>query len=209
MIRLLIVDDHQIVVAGIKTALAHEGAIEVVATAGTARECLEIVCSIPVDVALLDINLPDKDGIDLCKEVKTFSKDTRVIGLTTYSQVSFIEQMVRNGADGYLYKNTSEDELIRAIITVHSGEQYFSNEVYQKLLNKSRRQGQKQFIPKLTRREKEVLELIAEEFTSQEIANKLFISLSTVETHRMNLCAKVDARNTAGLIRKGIKLGLI
>lgn len=209
MIRLLIVDDHHIVVSGIRAALASQDSIEVVATAGTARECLEIVCSMTIDVALLDINLPDKDGIDLCKEVKTFSKKTRVIGLTTYSQVSFIEQMVRNGADGYLYKNTSEVELIKAIETVHSGEQYFSNEVYQKLLNKSRRLGKKQFIPKLTRREKEVLDLIAEEYTSQEIANKLFISLSTVETHRMNLCSKVDARNTAGLIKKGIKLGLI
>jgi len=161
-------------------------------------------------VVLLDINLPDMDGIAVCKIIKQQNPGVRVIGLTTYGQVSFISEMLRQGADGYLFKNTTLDEIIKAIENVFAGDQYLSEEVSKRLISKAT--GQKtnsRFIPKLTRREKEVLDLIAQENTNQEIAEKLFITISTVETHRMNLCAKLNARNTAGLIKNAIKFGMI
>lgn len=210
MIRLLIVDDHPIVISGLQNALAEQDDIEIVGHVLNANETMLWLDKAETDVILLDIGLPDMDGIDLCKLIHKQFPTIKIIGLTTYGQVSFITSMLRNGAQGYLYKNTSEHELAQAIRTVYAGGQYLSAEVNDKLIAKATRSLPKngQLIPKLTRREKEVLELILSESTNQEIANTLFLSISTVETHRMNLCAKLGARNTAGLVKNAIKLGL-
>jgi len=210
MIRLLIVDDHPIVISGLQNALGEQEDIEVVGHVLNAMETMSWLEKAETDVILLDIGLPDMDGIDLCKLIHKQYPTIKIIGLTTYGQVSFITSMLRNGAQGYLYKNTSEQELAQAIRTVYAGGQYLSAEVNDKLIAKATRSLPKngQLIPKLTRREKEVLELILSESTNQEIANALFLSISTVETHRMNLCAKLGARNTAGLVKNAIKLGL-
>lgn len=210
MIRLLIVDDHPIVISGLQNALEGQADIEIVGHVLTAKETMSWLEKTETDVILLDIGLPDMDGIDLCKLIHKQYPTIKIIGLTTYGQVSFITSMLRNGAQGYLYKNTSEHELAEAIRTVYAGGQYLSAEVNDKLIAKATRSLPKhgQLIPKLTRREKEVLELILSESTNQEIANTLFLSISTVETHRMNLCAKLGARNTAGLVKNAIKLGL-
>ena len=211
MIRLFIVDDHPIVINGLQKALAGPEDIEVVGTAMTSAQALAWLESNTADVILLDINLPDMDGIDLCRLVTKTYPSSGIIGLTTFEHVSFVTGMIRSGAKGYLYKNTSEGELITAIRTVAAGERYLSQEANEKLIAKAAntRPSAASFIPKLTRREKEVLELIYEENTNQEIADQLFLSVSTVETHRMNLCAKLDARNTAGLVKNAIKMGLI
>mgnify|MGYP006266248945 CR=1 FL=1 len=211
MIRLFITDDHAIVTHGIRQALENHSAIQIVGSALNGQQTLEALDRMDVDVLLLDVHLPDQDGVDLCRTLIRRYPSLKVIGLTTFTQVSFISEMLRNGAQGYLFKNTSEDELARAIQKVYIGEQYLSAEVQERLIAKAtRRKGSKDsFIPKLTRREKEVLELIMEECTNQEIAEKLFITVSTVETHRMNLCAKLGARNTAGLVRNAIKFDLI
>jgi len=211
MIRLFITDDHSIVIFGIRRALEAYSDIQVVDTAQTARETEQKLEKLDVDVLLLDVHLPDQDGVDLCRTLLQAHPDLKIIGLTTFTQVSFIAEMLRNGAEGYLFKNTSEEELAAAIRKVHGGEQYLSNEVQKRLIAKAtRRKTERQaFIPKLTRREKEVLELIVAEHTNQEIAAKLFITVSTVETHRMNLCTKLNARNTAGLVRNAIKFDLI
>lgn len=210
MIRLLIVDDHPIVISGLQNALAEQDDIKIVGQVLNATETMLWLEKAETDVILLDIGLPDMDGIDLCKLIHKQFPTIKIIGLTTYGQVSFITSMLRNGAQGYLYKNTSERELAQAIRTVYAGGQYLSAEVNDKLIAKATRSLPKngQLIPKLTRREKEVLELILAESTNQEIANTLFLSISTVETHRMNLCAKLGARNTAGLVKNAIKLGL-
>jgi len=210
MIRLLIVDDHPIVISGLQNALGEQKDIEVVGHVLNAMETMSWLEKAETDVILLDIGLPDMDGIDLCKLIHKQYPTIKIIGLTTYGQVSFITSMLRNGAQGYLYKNTSEQELAQAIRIVYAGGQYLSAEVNDKLIAKATRSLPKngQLIPKLTRREKEVLELILSESTNQEIANALFLSISTVETHRMNLCAKLGARNTAGLVKNAIKLGL-
>jgi DNA-binding NarL/FixJ family response regulator len=152
----------------------------------------------------MDIGLPDKNGIELCKEVKETYPGIFVIGLSTFNQESFIQKMMDNGASGYVLKNATQQELIEAIETVVKGKIYFSHEAAQALIqhNESNR-------PVLTRRETEVLLLIAEGMTNNEIARQLFISTTTVDTHRKNLLAKTDAKNTAALIRIATQMNLI
>lgn len=211
MIKLFIIDDHPIVISGIKQTFERHKQIDCVGSALNGVEAMQWLAKHHTDVILLDVNMPGKDGIELCKQIKKKYPNVKVIGLTTFSQASFITGMLRNGANGYLFKNASEEELTEAIITVHKGKRYLSEEVNDKLINKAtqRSSGKAGFIPKLTRREKEVLELIVEEYTTQEIANKLFLAVSTVETHRMNLCAKLGAKNVAGLVKNAIKFGLV
>ena len=211
MIKLLLIDDHPIVIKGIQNAISKEADIELVGTALDAQAALNWLEENEADLVIMDIALPNMDGIDLCKIVHKHYPRLKIIGLTTYGQVSFITGMLRNGAMGYLYKNTSESELIEAIRTVHSGKKYLSEEVNEKLIAKAARTLPKRnsFIPKLTRREKEILDLIVAELTTQEIADELHLSVSTVETHRMNLCAKLNARNMAGLVKNAIKWDLV
>jgi DNA-binding NarL/FixJ family response regulator len=129
-----------------------------------------------------------------------------IIAISMFNEESFVTEILNNGAQGYILKNTGREELLKAINTVMKGQSYFSKEVthtIMKGLMKSRKASNSstKFIPKVSRREKEVLKLIMEEFTTQEIANKLFISLKTVESHRSSLLAKLNARNSAGLVR--------
>ena len=210
-IRLLVVDDHQIVINGIETVVSDQADIEMVGSSLSAPEAQLWLSHHLADVVLLDIHIPGMDGMELCKVLKSDFPRMKIIGLTSFSQVSFITEMLRNGADGYLFKSTSENELLQAIRTVYGGERFLSKEVNQRMVAKalSRSSAERNFIPKLTRREMQVLELIIEENTTQEIAKKLFLSISTIETHRMNLCSKLDARNTAGVVKKAIKFGLI
>lgn len=198
-----IVDDHYMVIEGIRSLLQNEKNIEWVGHATNADSCLAFLKQRLPDVILMDINLPDKSGIDLCKEVKELHPSVFVIGLSTFNQQSFIQKMMDNGASGYVLKNATQHELMEAIATVVKGRTYLNEETSQTL----RREDAGKII--LTRREKEVLELIAEGMTNMEIAGKLFISVTTVDTHRKNLLAKFDARNTASLIRTAARLQLI
>jgi len=208
MIKIGILDDHHIIIQGIQTALEDCHNISICSAATTQFEIYSELDSL--DILLLDINLEDEDGVTLCKQFKESHPDLKVICLTSFLQVSFIKAMLRNGADGYLFKNVSTDELINAIKTVNAGERYLGKEVNEALVKDSLQKNNKRhsFIPKLTRRESEILSLIIDELTNQQIATKLFISLSTVETHRMNLCAKLGAKNTAGIVKNAIKFGL-
>lgn len=210
-IRLFIVDDHPVVINGIQSAFQGHDQIQLVGSVLNGEEALHWLSEEDADVLLLDVNLPGKDGIELCRIIRKKYPELKIIGLTTFSEASFIAGMLRNGANGYLFKNASEEELTEAILTVHAGKRYLSDEVNEKLISKATQQSSARggFIPKLTRREKEVLELIVEECTTQEIADCLFLSVSTVETHRMNLIAKLNAKNVAGLVKNAIKFGLV
>jgi len=207
MIKVGILDDHHIVIHGIQSALINIASIHVIAAEIT-KEQMEPYLD-ELDVILLDINLNGVDGIELCKKYKLDFPNLKIICLTSFLQVSFIKAMLRNGADGYLFKNVTTDELIEAIQSVYQGKRYLAKEVNDLLIQDGIESKQKRhfFIPKLTRRETEILELIIDELTNQQIAEKLFISLSTVETHRMNLSAKLGAKNTAGIVRNAIKFG--
>lgn len=190
-----IVDDHYMVIEGIRSLLQNEKGIEWAGHATNAASCLSFLQNQLPDVILMDISMPDKSGIDLCKEVKEKYPSVFIIGLSTFNQQSFIQKMMDNGASGYVLKNATQAELMEAIELVAKGKTYLSDEVSKVL----RKQNDAHIV--LTRREKEVLELIAGGLTNIEIGDKLFISSSTVDTHRKNLLAKFQAKNTASLIR--------
>ncbi len=201
--KVFIVDDHYMVIEGIRSLLQHEKGIEWMGHATNAASCLSFLQNQLPDIILMDISMPDKSGIDLCREVKEKYPSIFIIGLSTFNQQSFIQKMMDNGASGYVLKNATQQELMEAIELVAKGKTYLSDEVSQVL----RKQENAGIV--LTRREKEVLELIAGGMTNNEIGEKLFISPSTVDTHRKNLLAKFEAKNTASLIRIAAQMQFI
>lgn len=201
--KLFIVDDHYMVIEGIHSLLKEEQGIEWMGHATNAASCLAFLKTQLPEVVLMDINLPDMSGIELCKEVKEKYPSVFVIGLSTFNQYSLIEKMMDNGASGYVLKNATREELMEAINAALKNKTYFSREAAQTM----RRDDSIKIV--LTRREKEVLGLIADGLTNNEIAQKLFISVTTVDTHRKNLLAKFEARNIASLIRMAVQMKFI
>lgn len=200
---IFIVDDHYMVIEGIHSLLQNEKNIEWLGHATSAASCLAFLKRQLPDIILMDVNLPDKSGIGLCKEVKELYPAVIVVGLSTFNQQAVIRNMMDNGASGYVLKNATREELLEAINTVLKGNTYFSIEAVQSL-----REPDTQ-LPMITRREKEVLQLIAEGLTNAEISKNLFISIPTVNTHRKSLLEKLEAKNTAALVGKAIKAGII
>lgn len=196
--RILLVDDHPMVLAGLRALLAPLPGLEVVATAATAAEAYVAVAAHRPDVVLLDINLPDQSGLDVCRRLVDEHPALKVLALTTLNEKSYVTRMMTQGAAGYVLKNASPDELAEAIARVRAGKKYFSDEVQELLLLPEPAVAA---VPPLTRREKEILGFIAQGLTSQAIADRLFLSALTVETHRRNLLAKFEVSNTAALIR--------
>jgi len=202
-ISLIIVEDHPIVVDGLKTMFENSGHFSIAGVAGTGKECTTLLSWLNPDVVLLDINLPDISGIDLCKKIIENNPAQKVLALTTYSERIFIQKMLDNGASGYVLKNSSCDEIIEGILEVNSGNRYLCAEV-DHVLKKTQENELM-----ITRRESDVLKLLAEGFTNLEIAEKLFISPLTVDSHRKNLIVKLQAKNTASLIKIASTRGLV
>ncbi len=210
MMKVAITDDHLLVMQGIESMLQNESSIHITGKYPSAEKTLEALATDVPDILLLDINLPDINGIDLCKQLLGLYSDLKIIALSSHDDTNFVKRILKNGACGYLLKNTSKEELIEAFETVLDGEQYLQATIQKKLLNQSLgTQKRNTLKPKLTRREKEVLAAICEEMTTQEIADQLFISPKTVETHRMNLISKLGARNSVGLARIAIEQELL
>lgn len=201
MISVLIVDDHYMMIEGIKSLLQDEPHITCIGHASTGATCKAMLTHSRPDVVLLDISLPDISGIDLCSELLEEFPTIAILALTTFNQETMIRKMMDNGASGYLLKNATREELTTAIQTVYRGRQYMSFDVAQTLKNSAANTGTQ---PVLTRREKEVLQLIAEGFNTKEIADKLFVGTTTVDTYRKNLLVKLNARNTAVLIKLAV-----
>ena len=196
-IRVFIVDDHPLVQEGIRSLLLQERDIELCGYAMTAASCLGFFVNNTADVILMDIELPDMNGIDLCREIKTKYPGIMVLGLSTFSQGTYITKMMENGASGYVLKNSDRKELMEAIRLVNKGKTYLSFDAGQAM----RKTSAVAQVPVITRREKEILAMIAEGFTNPEIAEKLFVSSSTVDSHRKNLLAKLNVKNTASLVK--------
>ncbi len=214
MTNILIADDHAMFADGIASILKNEDSIKVVGRCLDGPSVIDFLKSNTVDILLLDVNLPGMSGIDVCKEVTANFKSTKVLAISMFNEESFVTEILNNGAMGYILKNTGREELFLAIDTVLSGKSYFSDDVTQTIMKglmKQRTASKKSQpeLPKISRRETEVLGLIMKEFTTQEIADQLFISLKTVESHRSNLLAKLNARNTAGLVRIAMENNLI
>ena len=203
-IKVFITDDHYMVVEGIRSMLLLEKNIEWMGHAMNAESCMSFLHQQQPDVLLLDINLPDKSGIDLCKEIKEKYPDIQILGLSSFNQQSYIQKMIQNGASGYVLKNASGEEIVKAIEVAMQGDTFLSSEA--KLTMRENKDAQ---IPVITRREKEVLKLIAEGMTNKEMAEKLFISITTVDTHRNSLLSKFNVKNTANLIRMASQFNLI
>lgn len=206
-IRVLLVDDHQLVRAGLQVLLAALDFVTVVAACATAAEAYAAVAQHQPDVVLLDINLPDESGTEVCRQLTARYPALRVLALTTLNEKSYVLRMMEHGAAGYVLKNASPEELAEAIARVHAGKKYFSEEVQELLLRPTPAGAPAPAL--LTRREREVLRLIAEGLTSQEIGNRLFLSPLTIETHRRNLLTKFEVNNTAALIRLAAQQQLI
>jgi DNA-binding NarL/FixJ family response regulator len=207
MIRVFIVDDHPVVIEGIHALLQHEKDIDWAGHAMTAQSCLGYFVNNTAHVILMDINLPDISGVDLCATIKEKYPGIFVLGLSTFNQGLYIKKMMDNGASGYILKNASKEELLSAIRAVSDGNIYFSGEVGQALQDYQRFSTVD--MPVISRREKEILLLIAEGYTNPQIAEKIFVSQFTVDSHRKNLLAKLHVKNTASLIRLAVERKLI
>lgn len=209
MIQIAITDDHTIVIEGIKTMLKSCKEIEVFQSFENLKDTFENLNS-SVEVLLLDINLPDGNGITACKDLIEKHPNLKIIALTNFEDSIFIKQILKNGAMGYLLKNTSKTELTEAIKEVNDGNRYLPKKISNILLNDAiGTDNSSYFIPKLTVREKEILKLIIQEFTTEEMAVKLFVSTKTIESHRSNLIQKLGVKNTAGLVRVAFEKGLV
>jgi DNA-binding NarL/FixJ family response regulator len=211
MTRIYIADDHRVLLDGLRLVVAAENDMEFTGSCMTGEELLHALDNIDVEIVLLDINLPGMSGIEVCSVIRKRHPSIKIIGLSTYDKGSIVKKMLKAGASGYVLKNAGSEELLRAIRSVASGQTYISQQVNQILLDEltGSDKNRRDYIPELTRREKEVLRLIADEHTTPEIAEKLFISQNTVESHRKNLLHKFDVKNVAGLIRSAMEKGLL
>ncbi|HMT74524.1 MAG TPA: response regulator transcription factor [Chitinophagaceae bacterium] len=198
MIKVFITDDHYMVVEGIRSLLMNEKDIDFIGSASNGESCLAFLRNRRPDVLLLDINLPDINGIDLCKQVRDKYPDVFVLGLSTFNQASYIKDIMSNGASGYVLKNATQKELTEAIHLVAAGKTYMAFDVAKTLLA-AEQQKKNDII--LGRREKEILDLIKHGYTNAEMSERLNISINTVDTYRKSLLSKLKAKNTADLIR--------
>lgn len=214
-ISVLIIDDHQLIIDGLKSLLQDEKDIVFAGGANSMDEALAFVKENHVDVALADINMPGGSGIETTRQLKELKPDIKVLALTMHEDVNMITQMAEAGASGYILKRTNMNEVLEAIRTVYENGSYLGRDV-QSILMENFRLNQPQSInqngnepARLSGREREILNLIAREFSNQDIANKLFISERTVETHRRNIFTKTKTKTIVGLIRYAIANGII
>lgn len=198
MIRTFIIDDHPLVLAGIQSLLADSSVVEISGTATDGYIALEALKNSDAEVALTDINLGDLNGIELCSMLKKAKPGLKILGLSTFKERSYITRMLEAGASGYLLKNSSREELEEGITAAWRGRMYMSAEVSAVITSPAAKSSP---LPMLTAREKEVLELISEGLTNQEIASKLFVSPLTVDSHRKNLLTKFGVKNTAHMVK--------
>lgn len=204
-IKLIIVDDHPMVLEGLRAMLTQIACVDLKAIANNAYEAMELIKEHQPDMVLTDINMPEITGVELTKKIKADFPNIKIIGMSTFNERSYITQMIQNGADGYLVKNASREEIEKCLLAVEDGKMYLSVDVN---LNTSEKKELSE-IPILSSREKEVLELIAEGFTNQQIADIIFVSPYTVDSHRKSLMTKLKASNTAVLIKQAAKFNFI
>lgn len=207
----LIVDDHSIIRDGIKAMLADCDEIQSIDEVSSADEAIKLLDRKSFDIILLDISMEGLNGLDATSIISNKYQNSNVLILTMHEEEEYFNRAINSGAKGYILKNSNRDDLIKAITLVSQGKNYFSNEVYSSLImNKvgSKKEASDSGT-QLTKREKIVLELIAEEMTNHEIAEKLFISPRTVDTHRRNLLQKLEVKNTAGLVKYAMLNGYV
>jgi two-component system response regulator NreC len=213
MTRVFITDDHEMYLEGLSLLLQKQSSVEVTGRSGTAAHLLASLPNLsPNDVLLLDVNLPDMEEEELIRQIRAQRPNQKVIYLTLIRGTRYVHKLLKYQVQGYILKNASVDELVNAIKTVDAGGTYFSKEIDILSENDFRHTltiEDKKVNEILSRREIEVLGLVCKEFSNAEIAQKLFLSISTVETHRKNLIAKLGVQNTVGLVKFAIRNNLI
>jgi DNA-binding NarL/FixJ family response regulator len=213
-IKIMLVDDHLLMLDGLKSLLGEEDDFIIVASFSSAEEALNLLNREQIDLLIADIHLPGMSGIELTRKVSEKFSSVKVLALTMHNEASLINQMIEAGAWGYVIKSNKINELVEAIRTINSGQKYLSKEVQSIIMDSIFRPDNaiheiKQNVPSLTNRELEILNLIAAEYSNREIAEKLFISERTVETHRKNIFTKTKTKTVAGLIRYALENHLI
>jgi two-component system, NarL family, nitrate/nitrite response regulator NarL len=202
VIRILIIDDHPLVRDGIQTMLRNEPSVQIVGASKTAAEALAFLANDEPDIILLDISLPDMNGLELCEKIRLIHKQAKIIGLTSTNEAGIITGLLQRGGNGYLLKNMERTELLEAIQTVSSGKVYLSKAANEKILEQFQNvKSVNGEVPLVTRREKEILQLLADGLKGPQIAEKLFLSPLTIETHRKNLLRKFNANSVQLLLK--------
>lgn len=205
-LKVVIVDDHQMFLDGLKTLLVKNTSIEIVGEALNGLEALELIRSQHVDLVLTDINMPKMSGTELAKAIKKEKPEIKILILSMYNDREIIHEIVMTEAEGYILKNANKQELLNALTRIESGGTYYSNEVME-IITESyvAKQKTQEKTKELTKREIEIIQLICQEHSTPEIAEQLFISPLTVETHRKNILKKTKARTIVGLIKFAIE----
>ena len=218
-VRILIADDHSVVRSGLRMLLKSSPRFSIVGEAADGEEAVKMTERLKPDVAILDISMPKLNGIETARMIKERQPDTKVIILTVHEDEEYVYQILRAGASGYVLKNAGKKEIFSAIRSAIAGEQFFSpgisKVIIEGFIRQDREKGRQQETKPgnshsiLTKRETEVLHHIAEGRTNKEIAETLFLSFRTVNTHRANIMQKLGIHDTAGLVRYAINLGLV
>lgn len=212
MKKILVVDDHQIIRDGIRFYFEEDEEFVIQDEAENGEEALKLLQNNEYDIVLTDINMPVMDGVEFMKNLRENHPDQKVLVLSMYNEAGYINKMIALGANGYVLKKSDKGELVAAIKKVLDGQDHYSDEVYKTIIGNIAGRKPKERLTleaELSDREKEVLVLIANEYSNQEIADKLFISIRTVETHKRNLLEKTGCKNVAGLVMYAVERNLV
>jgi len=208
-INLLLVDDHAIVTDGLKALLSDEKNYVIKGVAQNGRMAIDMLSVLKVDIILMDIDMPEMNGIEAVKFIKKQMPEKKILMLTMHDERAMIKMMMEIGADGYLLKNSPKAELLKALECISNEGTYFSEEVTSVLLQADQSKSNGKILADLTEREIEIIKLVSEGFSNKQIGEKLFISHRTVDTHRTNLMNKIEVHNVAGIVKFAIANGLI
>ena len=208
-IRVSIADDHPLIINGLTQIMKSCDDIEIISTYPDGQELLTGLQSVQPDVLLLDLHMPNGSGEEVAPVISAKYKQIKIIALTNQDNTYYVKTMMKYGTAGYVLKTSGADTIINAIRTVMKDETFIDPLLKEKLVQETIHGEDETPVPQLTRREKEVLQLIASNFSSQEIADQLYLSKRTIDNHRINLLVKLDVKNSATLIKKAIQLGLL
>ncbi len=211
MYNIIIADDHKMFLDGLLSIFAEVPAYNILLTAHSGKNIIKYIDinpDQPIDLVITDISMPDVDGITLNNHIKKTRPEIKTLVVSMHTDTKMIDTLVKNNVDGFISKNSEKEELLKAVATILNGEKYFSQSV-RDVYMQSVFVKQKSEIQSLTKREKDVLKLIAEEYTTDEIAEKLFLSKHTINSYRKTLLLKLNVKNLAGLTKYAIKLGLV
>jgi DNA-binding NarL/FixJ family response regulator len=210
--KIILVEDHNIMREGLRLLLENQSGVEVIGEGRNGREAVKLVKELKPDIVVTDISMPDMNGMEATKRILESCEDVKVIVLSVHSDKQFVNSMLKVGASGYLIKDCVKDELIHAIDAVKWGQMYISPRIAGSVLKDYKRfldEEDTSVFSKLTKREREVLQLIAEGKSTKQIAGDLFVSVKTIETHRQNIMNKLEIYNIPDLVKYAIQQGVI